>query len=102
MAAGPMPYRTVEMTEPLELRSERPGGYVKTGKARMTRQLVIEDVWRTPPGLFRQLTGEFFFNLDVCAIPENAMCSRFFTPDHDGLTQKWEVDYGRARCWMNP
>lgn len=35
--------------------------------------------------------------LDVCALPENAKCKRFFTPEMDGLKQEWT-----GVCWCNP
>ena len=35
--------------------------------------------------------------MDVCALPDNAKCIQFFTPDMDGLAQPWE-----GVCWMNP
>lgn len=53
--------------------------------------------WATPPDLFARLDAEFQFTLDVCAVPENAKCSRFFTPAADGLKQSWQ-----GVCWMNP
>ena len=37
------------------------------------------------------------FDLDVCALPDNAKCQRYFTPEVDGLKQAWQ-----GRCWMNP
>ena len=55
------------------------------------------DLWSTPQGLFDLLDAEFNFNLDVCATPENAKCSRFFTDTDDGLAQEWN-----GSCWMNP
>lgn len=55
------------------------------------------DLWSTPPDFFAALNAEFSFTLDVCAIPENAKCSRFFTPTEDGLSQPWV-----GICWMNP
>ena len=55
------------------------------------------DVWETPQALFDRLNQEFHFNLDVCAIKENAKCARFFSPEDDGLAQEW---FGT--CWMNP
>lgn len=55
------------------------------------------DMWATPPALFAQLHAEFGFDLDVCAVAENAKCPRFFSPADDGLRQTW-----RGRCWMNP
>lgn len=55
------------------------------------------DLWSTPQVLFDLLNAEFNFNLDVCATPENAKCSRFFTETDNGLAQKWD-----GSCWMNP
>jgi phage N-6-adenine-methyltransferase len=55
------------------------------------------DLWATPRGFFDRLNSVFRFDLDVCALPENAKCERFFTPADDGLAQNW-----RGNCWMNP
>lgn len=55
------------------------------------------DMWATPQSFFDSLNDEFRFELDVCAVPENAKCARFFTPDVDGLKQEW-----LGSCWMNP
>lgn len=55
------------------------------------------DLWETPQDLFDRLNGEFHFNLDVCALPENAKCDRYFTPEMDGLSQPWN-----GVCWCNP
>lgn len=54
-------------------------------------------VWETPQRFFDQLNEEFEFDLDVCAIPENAKCATFFSPEVDGLVQEWI-----GNCWMNP
>ena len=54
-------------------------------------------VWETPQELFDQLDSYFHFDLDVCALPENAKCERYFTPEMDGLSQTWT-----GTCWMNP
>lgn len=54
-------------------------------------------VWETPRQLFEKLDTEFNFTLDVCALPENAKCRRYFTPEADGLKQVWS-----GVCWMNP
>ena len=48
------------------------------------------EVWETPQYFFDQLNAEFNFDLDPCALPENAKCKRFFTPEDDGLQQNWE------------
>jgi phage N-6-adenine-methyltransferase len=53
--------------------------------------------WETPQWLFDQLDAEFHFDLDVCATPENAKCSPYFTPEDDALTRRWD-----GTCWMNP
>lgn len=55
------------------------------------------DLWATPPAFFAELDKEFGFDVDVCAIPENAKCERFYSPEDDGLNQAWE-----GTCYMNP
>ena len=55
------------------------------------------DMWETPEAFFRALDAEFHFTLDVCAVPENAKCRVFYTPEQNGLAQKWE-----GVCWCNP
>lgn len=47
------------------------------------------DMWATPQYFFDELNKEFHFNLDPCALPDNAKCDTFYTPDIDGLTQNW-------------
>lgn len=53
--------------------------------------------WETPPQLFQALDEEFHFDIDVCALPENAKCQRYYTPEDDGLSQKWN-----GTVWCNP
>jgi phage N-6-adenine-methyltransferase len=55
------------------------------------------DQWETPQWLFDRLNDQYHFELDVCALPENAKCDRYFTPEQDGLQQEWT-----GVCWMNP
>ena len=56
------------------------------------------DLWATPQAFFDRVAAEHGpFDVDVCALPENAKAPVFFTPDDDGLKQEW-----RGRCWMNP
>lgn len=55
------------------------------------------DLWATPQDFFDSLNQEFRFDLDVCALPENAKCERYFTPDIDGLNQEWS-----GIVWCNP
>ena len=56
------------------------------------------DIWSTPQDFYNKLNAEFSFNLDPCALPENAKCEQFFTPEIDGLKQSW---WGH-RVFMNP
>lgn len=55
------------------------------------------DRWATPQDFFNELNKEFHFTLDVCALPENAKCEKYYTPEQDGLTQPWT-----GVCWCNP
>jgi phage N-6-adenine-methyltransferase len=41
--------------------------------------------------------SHYQFTIDVCATPENAKRRKYYTPEQDGLKQKWE-----GVCWMNP
>lgn len=54
-------------------------------------------MWETPQWFFDKLNDEFGFETDLCAIPENAKCTKYFTPEQDALTQEWT-----GVCWMNP
>jgi len=53
--------------------------------------------WSTPQQFFDRYNQKYQFTLDVCALPENAKCPVYFTPDDDGLKQTWE-----GVAWMNP
>ena len=55
------------------------------------------DLWETPQEFFDRLNEEFHFTLDVCALPENAKCSRYYTPEDNGLLMPWD-----GVCWCNP
>ena len=55
------------------------------------------DLWETPQDLFDKVNAEFGFTLDVCALPENAKCEKFYSPAEDGLSQPWT-----GVCWCNP
>lgn len=74
----------------------------RTGLLREADKMAVHyssqtDEWATPPDLFAAVASEFAFGLDVCALPSSAKCERYFTPEHDGLTQDWT-----GTCWMNP
>lgn len=53
--------------------------------------------WETPQYFFDRLDEEFHFDLDAAALPENAKCMRYYTPDTNGLEQPW-----RGTVWCNP
>lgn len=67
--------------------------------------------WSTPRPFFAQLDREFHFTLDVCAMPETALCPHYYTPplgmdyeclwpgraECDAFAHEW-----RGLCWMNP
>ena len=55
------------------------------------------DLWETPQELFDKYDEIYRFETDVCALPENAKCKRFFTPEMDRLKQEWS-----GVCWCNP
>lgn len=56
-----------------------------------------KDLWGTPQTFFDELNKEFHFTLDVCALPENAKCTVYYTTEMDGLSRKWE-----GVVWCNP
>ena len=64
-----------------------------TSGLRATGNIVQE----TPQDFFDFLNGIFRFDLDVCALPENAKCERFYTPEDDGLLRPWD-----GGVWCNP
>ena len=53
--------------------------------------------WETPAEFFDVLDEEFHFTVDVCALPDNAKCARFYTPEDDGLSMPWN-----GVVWCNP
>ena len=50
-----------------------------------------------PEPFFDELNQEFGFTLDACAVPDNAKCERYYTPEQDGLSQPWD-----GVVWCNP
>lgn len=55
------------------------------------------DMWETPQDFFDSLDNLFHFTLDACAVPENAKCEAYYTPEQDGLSQEWT-----GTVWCNP
>ena len=77
----------------------------ETRRSRLTSGVFSSttDLWATPQAFFDELDAEFHFDLDPCALPTNAKCKTYFTPDDDGLKQSWaghrvfcNPPYGRA------
>jgi phage N-6-adenine-methyltransferase len=56
------------------------------------------DNLETPWEFFAPLHARFRFSIDVAALPHNAKCERFYTPEQDGLAQSWAGE----RVWCNP
>ena len=57
----------------------------------------VKQDWTTPKSLFDKLNKEFNFEYDLAATKENALCSKFYTKEDDGLKQKWN-----SVCYLNP
>lgn len=58
-----------------------------------------KDDWSTPDYLFEYLDKRFGpFILDPAATCENSKCSRFYTPNDDGLSKSWKGE----RVFINP
>lgn len=56
------------------------------------------DLWETPQSFFDELDKEFHFDLDACALSNNAKCKKYITPEQDGLSVPWN---GQT-IWCNP
>lgn len=67
---------------------------------------MANDLWRTPPEVFKSLDREFNFIADMACTHENAMCQLHFTEDDNSLSFNWAYrlvltarhDY----VWCNP
>ena len=64
----------------------------------LTKRTMHEE-WATPASVFDPLHAEFHFTLDAAALPRNAKCLRFFTPEDDALSRRWET---HGAVWLNP
>lgn len=53
--------------------------------------------WETPQDFFDELNEEFSFTLDAAALPENAKCKDYYTPENSGLDKEWN-----GSVWCNP
>lgn len=50
---------------------------------------MANDLWRTPPEVFKSLDREFNFIADMASSHENALCALHFTEDDDSLSFNW-------------
>jgi phage N-6-adenine-methyltransferase len=57
----------------------------------------VTDLWATPQDFYARLEAVFKFQTDVCALPTNAKCEHYYSPEVNGLEQDWS-----GVCWMNP
>jgi phage N-6-adenine-methyltransferase len=73
---------------------QRDARRVKALSVHFSRETVL---WSTPQAFFDTLNAEFGFTCDVCAMPDNAKCAAFYSPQQDGLRQRWE-----GVCYCNP
>ena len=55
------------------------------------------DMWSTPKAFFDGYNAVYHFDIDVCATSENALCAKFYSPEDNGLSKRWN-----GVCWMNP
>lgn len=52
------------------------------------------DLWETPQSFFDGLHREFGFEIDVCALPENAKVEHYFTPEQTAYRRNGKVSVG--------
>lgn len=55
----------------------------------MNKELMFSsesEEWATPQDFFDNLNQEFHFTVDVCATPENAKVSTYYTKQDDSLS----------------
>ncbi|HBC8437395.1 TPA: DNA N-6-adenine-methyltransferase [Escherichia coli] len=55
------------------------------------------DVWCTPKDFFKKLDDVWHFTLDSACVKETALCSKYYTPETNGLVQDW----GNEIVWCN-
>lgn len=53
------------------------------------------DLWETPQDFFDRYDALYHFETDVCALPENAKCARYFTPEQDALAYFQQLERER-------
>ena len=56
-------------------------------------------VAETPKYLFDRISSIFNLSLDACALPENAKCENYYTPEDDGLSKPWGGGMVQPSLW---
>ena len=56
-------------------------------------------VAETPKYLFDRISSIFKLSLDACALPENAKCESYYTPEDDGLSKPWRGGMVQPSLW---
>lgn len=83
------------------VRLHRAGGAVRSRLLAARWGIEVRDFWRTPRWFFDALDSELRFGLDAAAAGEDdALCSRFITPDDDALVVSWADRCDPARPWV--
>lgn len=74
---------------------------IEDTKTRMTSGLFSSrtEEWETPQYVFDYLNNIFKFDIDVCATKDNRKVDNWFSKEHDGLRQNWNL---YKSCFMNP
>lgn len=56
------------------------------------------NTWDTPDEFYQKLNSVWNFTLDPAAMEDTAKCTKFYTPETDGLSQDWSNEI----VWCNP
>lgn len=56
------------------------------------------NTWDTPDDFYQKLNEVWNFTLDPAAMDDTAKCSKYYTPETDGLAHSWEGE----TVWCNP
>ena len=72
---------------------------------------MANDLWRTPPEVFKCFDKQYNFQCDVAASDENHLCENYYTEKDDALTSDWESSFTKREyiklfsgeyIWCNP
>ena len=64
---------------------------------------MANDLWRTPPEVFKYFDKQYDFQCDVAASDENHLCDWYITEERDALNCCWADPLSRGDyAWCNP